>query len=105
VKPALEKFLIISATLAAIGIFVFVALWSSIKEKKTQMDTLFNSTNVPTSYQYTPAAPGKREGSGGSSASGLGGKLYGKPETGQAGADESAAADREALRLPDNRVV
>lgn len=50
-KPALEKFLIIAATLAAIGLFVFVALWSSIKEKKTQMDDLFNNTNVPTSMQ------------------------------------------------------
>ncbi|ULL18742.1 hypothetical protein DVH26_32490 [Paenibacillus sp. H1-7] len=51
-KPALEKFLIIAATLAAIGIFIFVALWSSIKEKKTQMDDLFNNTNVPTSFHY-----------------------------------------------------
>lgn len=49
-KPALEKFLIIAATLAAIGLFVFVALWSSIKDKKTQMDDLFNNTNVPSSY-------------------------------------------------------
>ncbi|TBL80606.1 hypothetical protein [Paenibacillus thalictri] len=49
-KPALEKFLIIAATLAAIGLFIFVALWSSMKEKKTQMDDLFNNTNVPTSY-------------------------------------------------------
>jgi hypothetical protein len=105
VKPALEKFLIISATLAAIGIFVFVALWSSIKEKKTQMDTLFNSTNVPTSYQYTPAAPGQRTAGGDSLANGLEGKLYGKPETGQAGTDGFADADRNALRLPDNPVV
>ncbi|GAA4881194.1 hypothetical protein GCM10023310_71700 [Paenibacillus vulneris] len=51
-KPALEKFLLIAATLAAIGIFIFVALWGSIKEKKTQMDDLFNNTNVPTSYHY-----------------------------------------------------
>lgn len=51
-KPALEKFLIIAATLAAIGIFIFVALWASIKEKKTQMDDLFNNTNVPSSFQY-----------------------------------------------------
>ncbi|TDF94123.1 hypothetical protein [Paenibacillus piri] len=53
-KPALEKFLLIAATLAAIGLFIFVALWSSIKEKKTQMDDLFNNTNVPTSIlQHT----------------------------------------------------
>lgn len=51
-KPALEKFLLIAATLAAIGIFIFVALWGSIKDKKTQMDDLFNNTNVPTSYHY-----------------------------------------------------
>lgn len=51
-KPALEKFLIIAATLAAIGIFIFVALWGSIKDKKTQMDDLFNNTNVPTSFHY-----------------------------------------------------
>ncbi|MFD0681748.1 MULTISPECIES: hypothetical protein [unclassified Paenibacillus] len=51
-KPALEKFLLIAATLAAIGLFVFVAMWSSIKEKKTQMDDLFNNTNVPTSFYY-----------------------------------------------------
>ncbi|WP_248928317.1 hypothetical protein [Paenibacillus hamazuiensis] len=51
-KPALEKFLIIAATLAAIGLFIFVALWNSMKEKKTQMDDLFNNTNVPTSYFY-----------------------------------------------------
>lgn len=49
-KPALEKFLIIAATLAAIGIFIFISMWTSIKGKKTQMDDLFNSTNVPTSY-------------------------------------------------------
>jgi hypothetical protein len=53
-KPALEKFLLIAATLAAIGLFVFVAMWSSIKEKKTQMDDLFNNTNVPTSFYYQP---------------------------------------------------
>jgi FtsZ-interacting cell division protein ZipA len=53
-KPALEKFLIIAATLAAIGLFVFVAMWSSIKDKKTQMDDLFNNTNVPTSFYETP---------------------------------------------------
>ncbi|MDQ1911856.1 hypothetical protein RAC89_15740 [Paenibacillus sp. GD4] len=62
-KPALEKFLIIAATLAAIGLFIFVAMWSSIKEKKTQMDDLFNNTNVPTSYlhkssQFTEKPPG-----------------------------------------------
>ncbi|WP_284644249.1 hypothetical protein [Paenibacillus silviterrae] len=51
-KPALEKFLIIAATLAAIGLFIFVAMWSSIKEKKTQMDDLFNNTNVPSSYLH-----------------------------------------------------
>ncbi|MFH5181490.1 hypothetical protein ACHHV8_01910 [Paenibacillus sp. TAB 01] len=51
-KPALEKFLLIAATLAAIGIFIYVALWTSIKDKKTQMDNLFNSTNVPTSYHF-----------------------------------------------------
>jgi flagellar biosynthesis/type III secretory pathway M-ring protein FliF/YscJ len=49
-KPALEKFLLIAATLAAIGLFVFVAMWSSIKDKKTQMDDLFNNTNVPSSF-------------------------------------------------------
>ncbi|PZE20688.1 hypothetical protein [Paenibacillus xerothermodurans] len=54
-KPALEKFLIIAATLAAIGLFVYVALWSSIKEKKTQMDDLFNNTNVPTSFHHQPS--------------------------------------------------
>ncbi len=43
-KPALEKFLLIAATLAAIGLFIFVAMWSSIKDKKTQMDDLFNNT-------------------------------------------------------------
>jgi hypothetical protein len=53
-KPALEKFLLIAATLAAIGLFIFVAMWSSIKDKKTQMDDLFNNTNVPSSYMYTP---------------------------------------------------
>jgi FtsZ-interacting cell division protein ZipA len=58
VKPALEKFLIIAATLAAIGLFVFVAMWSSIKEKKTQMDDLFNNTNVPTSFYPAPAERG-----------------------------------------------
>jgi hypothetical protein len=58
VKPALEKFLIIAATLAAIGLFVFVAMWSSIKEKKTQMDDLFNNTNVPTSFYHAPAGRG-----------------------------------------------
>ncbi|OXM82426.1 hypothetical protein, partial [Paenibacillus rigui] len=45
-KPALEKFLLIAATLAAIGIFIYVALWTSIKDKKTQMDNLFNRTNL-----------------------------------------------------------
>jgi hypothetical protein len=54
-KPALEKFLLIAATLAAIGLFIFVAMWSSIKDKKTQMDDLFNNTNVPSSYMYTPS--------------------------------------------------
>ncbi|MEK3725540.1 hypothetical protein [Paenibacillus sp. FSL H8-0034] len=54
-KPALEKFLLIAATLAAIGLFIFVAMWSSIKDKKTQMDDLFNNTNVPSSFMYTPA--------------------------------------------------
>ncbi|MCS7461466.1 hypothetical protein N0M98_15040 [Paenibacillus doosanensis] len=65
-KPALEKFLLIAATLAAIGIFIFVALWGSIKEKKTQMDDLFNNTNVPTSYHYqiTPADPDQGPKSG-----------------------------------------
>ncbi|NOU92627.1 hypothetical protein GC093_05205 [Paenibacillus sp. LMG 31456] len=53
-KPALEKFLLIAATLAAIGLFVFIAMWSSIKEKKTQMDDLFNNTNVPSSFYYEP---------------------------------------------------
>ncbi|MDF2959737.1 MAG: hypothetical protein K0S39_1472 [Paenibacillus sp.] len=53
-KPALEKFLLIAATLAAIGLFVFVAMWSSIKEKKTQMDDLFNNTNVPSSLYHVP---------------------------------------------------
>jgi hypothetical protein len=57
-KPALEKFLLIAATLAAIGLFIFVAMWSSIKDKKTQMDDLFNNTNVPTSFINTPAAAG-----------------------------------------------
>jgi len=59
-KPALEKFLIIAATLAAIGLFIFVALWSSIKEKKTQMDDLFNNTNVPTSFYDAGNGPGKQ---------------------------------------------
>ncbi|UUZ83452.1 hypothetical protein LJK88_06100 [Paenibacillus sp. P26] len=62
-KPALEKFLIIAATLAAIGLFIFVALWSSIKEKKTQMDDLFNNTNVPTSMSI-PAEKGANGGPG-----------------------------------------
>jgi hypothetical protein len=53
-KPALEKFLLIAATLAAIGLFIFVAMWSSIKDKKTQMDDLFNNTNVPTSFMHVP---------------------------------------------------
>ncbi|MCZ8515148.1 hypothetical protein O9H85_22550 [Paenibacillus filicis] len=56
-KPALEKFLIIAATLAAIGLFIFVALWSSIKEKKTQMDDLFNNTNVPSSINLQAPSP------------------------------------------------
>jgi FtsZ-interacting cell division protein ZipA len=56
-KPALEKFLIIAATLAAIGLFVFVALWSSIKDKKTQMDDLFNNTNVPTAHIQLETTP------------------------------------------------
>lgn len=62
-KPALEKFLLIAATLAAIGIFIYVSLWTSIKTKKTQMDELFNSTNVPTSYvspSFDPAS-GRQE--------------------------------------------
>jgi flagellar biosynthesis/type III secretory pathway M-ring protein FliF/YscJ len=57
VKPALEKFLLIAATLAAIGLFVFVAMWSSIKEKKTQMDDLFNNTNVPSSFNFESKPP------------------------------------------------
>ncbi|SFL68996.1 hypothetical protein SAMN03159341_108233 [Paenibacillus sp. 1_12] len=63
-KPALEKFLLIAATLAAIGLFIFVAMWSSIKDKKTQMDDLFNNTNVPSSFINTPAIArgGIREG-------------------------------------------
>jgi hypothetical protein len=57
-KPALEKFLLIAATLAAIGLFIFVAMWSSIKDKKTQMDDLFNNTNVPSSFMHIPDAAG-----------------------------------------------
>lgn len=57
-KPALEKFLLIAATLAAIGIFIYAALWTSISGKKTQMDNLFNSTNVPTSFLVKPATTG-----------------------------------------------
>jgi FtsZ-interacting cell division protein ZipA len=53
-KPALEKFLIIAGTLAAIGIFVFIALWASMKDKKGQMDDLFNNTNVPSSFVVQP---------------------------------------------------
>lgn len=56
-KPALEKFLLIAATLAAIGIFIYVSLWTSIKTKKSQMDELFNSTNVPTSYVSPSRGP------------------------------------------------
>lgn len=61
-KPALEKFLLIAATLAAIGLFIFVAMWSSIKDKKTQMDDLFNNTNVPSSSIHTPAFAGGVQG-------------------------------------------
>ncbi|NHN33104.1 hypothetical protein [Paenibacillus agricola] len=61
-KPALEKFLLIAATLAAIGLFIFVAMWSSIKDKKMQMDDLFNNTSVPTSIIHTPAFVGGVQG-------------------------------------------